>query len=313
MDENENSYDQPFAPSGQQENYEPPAEPAVTQKEFDAFRQEFNVFKQKTEALTKIQPPAPVPEDSSSSFVEYLPWIIVGILTVVVTFIGLKLYSVIGQLNWLTEQYKKLIEPPAAEEKKPIVSYSEKPLKPAIPKNNLTKNTPPPSDSVRTPNLAVNSAQKNTAVRPSEEKPRNLFSGVDFITQCVKEFNAADETNPAQSRGAFARKYNVMAFSCTNANERLNNSSLKPQFGGVSSINSGEYWAVPLGENRYAVFPNVKAYSWNIHSLRAMSYFFNAVNFDADSTYNKIFVDSPAEMYGNFECTVKGILRLSND
>ena len=305
MEDNGNSQDSPFKLQGQSAVSEQPESVAVTREEFNALKQEFDAFKQKTETLAKKPPPAPPPEDSS--FVEYLPWILVIILAAVVAFMGLKLSSVIQQLNWLREQHKKLAAA-AAEEKKPVVSYSAETY--AAPTTKPPTKTSPPAATGR---LTASSVQKNPSPPTSEEKPKNLFNGVNFIAQCIRDFNAADGEDTEWTRDAFARKYNVLAFNCTNVEERLNNTSLPPQFGNIGSISSSDYWAVKIAENRYVVFPNVHAYNWNIHLRRAMNYFFDAPNFNADKTYNKIFVDTPAEMDGNFECTAKGILRLSDN
>lgn len=125
-------------------------------------------------------------------------------------------------------------------------------------------------------------------------------------TDFVAEFNSLaskDGFDLKKSRDEFVQKYKVRAFNCTNFEARMNK-PVQPEFAESTSVPSGEYWAVNISGNLFAVFPNVKTYSDNYHLSRAMGNVFDS-NFSLGSTYNKIFVEKPAI----FEC-VGNIWRL---
>ena len=116
----------------------------------------------------------------------------------------------------------------------------------------------------------------------------------------VAEFNSLANMggfNLKKSRDEFVQKYQVRAFNCANFEARMNEPVPPPNFSEAVSVLSGEYWAVNLAGNLFAVFPNVKTYSDNYHFSRAMGDVFDS-NFSLGSTYNKIFVEKPAI----FEC-----------
>ena len=95
------------------------------------------------------------------------------------------------------------------------------------------------------------------------------------------------------ARKDFLNRYRVRAFNCANFAERVNEPIPPPKFVEVETPASGEYWAVPVKDNLFAVFPNVKSYTANAHSQRAMGEVFRS-NFMAGRTYNEIIVDKPA-------------------
>lgn len=112
----------------------------------------------------------------------------------------------------------------------------------------------------------------------------------------VAMFNALAEQeghNLKTSRDDFVRKYKVRAFNCTNFEARMNEPVPPPKFVEAPTAPSGEYWAVLLKDNMFAVFPNVKTYSDNHHTARAMGEIFKS-NFTPGRTYSNITVEQPA-------------------
>lgn len=146
-------------------------------------------------------------------------------------------------------------------------------------------------------------SQQTTLQKPSAE------------LSVVAEFNALSRQGGLHfknSRTDFLRKYNVRAFNCVNFEARMNEPIPVPQFAEAATILSGEYWAVPLRDNSFAVFPNVRTYSDNYHTARAMGDVFDS-NFTAGSTCNEIFVERPAIFDCSGEAWIlkdKGNLRL---
>lgn len=292
----------------------------VSKEEFNALKNEFQTFKTRTEiAIRKPQEPADA--DFSSSLPEYWPVLVLVLILVVVIGVILKiLYDVKKRVKELSEGYEKLLEKlkklekaePAGTEISASDGSSKKDANDTkttsssntVKKNSLIQDKPKNTSPPATMKSSTNYAENPTS---SADKKNSLT-----LADCIKEFNAiASAENPELSRKNFVEKYDVMVFRCTNSGERLDNSSLAPKFEWMNSTNSGEYWAVLLEENLYAVFPNVQVYTVSLH--RAMSYLFEAANFNSSKTYNRIYVEKPAEINGYFECVSKGILRLSND
>lgn len=131
----------------------------------------------------------------------------------------------------------------------------------------------------------------------------------------IGEFNALVKQgghNLKNSKDDFIKKYSVRAFNCANFEARMNEPVPAPHFVEAPSAPSGEYWAVPLKGNSFAIFPNIRTYSDNHHTARAMGEVFDS-NFVAGSTYSNITVEQPAI----FDCSEttwilkrKGKLRL---
>ena len=99
--------------------------------------------------------------------------------------------------------------------------------------------------------------------------------------------------NFRKSRDEFLQKYKVRAFNCTNFEARMSEPVPPPKFFEVAEVISGDYWAINLKDNLFAVFPNIKIYSDNYHTARAMGDVFES-NFVSGMTYNKISVVNPA-------------------
>lgn len=124
-----------------------------------------------------------------------------------------------------------------------------------------------------------------------QQAPTSNDSGLVANFNRLADKKAGYELN--QARKEFVSKYNVRAFSCVNYEERMNEPIPPPKFSDSESAFSGEYWAVPLTPTQFAVFPNVKTYTNNVHATRAMGEVFKS-NFATGRTYSEIIVNVPA-------------------
>ena len=135
----------------------------------------------------------------------------------------------------------------------------------------------------------------------------------DKITGEFNAFaNVQDRFSLKNLRDEFVQKYNVRAFSCVNFEARMNEPIPPPQFSESENVLSSEYWAINNKGNVFMVFPNVRQYTNNHHTARAMGEIFSS-NFTAGRTYTKIFVQQPAffECNGNvWKFKFQGKLRL---
>lgn len=131
----------------------------------------------------------------------------------------------------------------------------------------------------------------------------------------IAEFNALANQKGLASKDArdeFVQRYKIRAFNCVNFEARMNDPVPPPEFVEAETVANGEYWAIPYVNNSFLVFPNVKNYSDNHHTARAMGVVFKS-NFKSGYMYSRITVDKAAI----FECTGNvwilsqtGILRL---
>ena len=88
-------------------------------------------------------------------------------------------------------------------------------------------------------------------------------------------------------------KYKIQGFNCKNTTERINNPTLAPVFETTKPVTDSDYWAYEVENDTFAVIPNVKNYTENHHTTRAMGEVFNS-NFQS-GIYNKIQVEDAAE------------------
>ena len=114
-------------------------------------------------------------------------------------------------------------------------------------------------------------------------------------TSFLDEYNALAGKSSSELRNArkdFLDRYRVRAFSCVNFADRMIDPVPPPRF---ADAENGEYWAIPLRENMYAVIPNVniRNYTDNHHSARAMGEVFDS-NFRYGGDYRRIRVDKAA-------------------
>ena len=148
--------------------------------------------------------------------------------------------------------------------------------------------------------FSPHSAEKITPSPPAKKivtaSPTEKNISRSSASNLISEFNSLtrqDGFNFRKSRDEFLQKYKVRAFNCTNSDARMNEPVPPPIFVEVETVISGDYWAVKLNDNLFAIFPNIKIYSETCHSARAMGEVFES-NFLAGMTYNKIFVSTPA-------------------
>ncbi len=121
-------------------------------------------------------------------------------------------------------------------------------------------------------------------------------------------FNSLAGRNLSMARDDFVRKYSAQSFTCVNSDELLAQPKTAPEF---IFTEGGEYWAIQLTDTSFAVVPNVKTYTEEIHNGRAMSQIF-ASNF-VGSPCEKIRIEEPAffESVGEtWTCKRKGKLNL---
>ena len=113
------------------------------------------------------------------------------------------------------------------------------------------------------------------------------------ITLAYNALNSISGFNAKTARDEFISKFKVKAFRCVNFNELMNNPTDTPQFADALSVQSGDYWSIPIDEKKFAVVPNVKTYTDNHHFARAMRQVFKS-NFITGTTYTTIEVKHPA-------------------
>lgn len=90
-------------------------------------------------------------------------------------------------------------------------------------------------------------------------------------------------------RDLFAEQYQVHAFKCVNAGERVTNRALLPKF--AESI-EGTLWGILLQNGTLAVFPNLTEYESSIHLEGGMKELFNSKY--NGGNYSQIEVKTPA-------------------
>ena len=153
-----------------------------------------------------------------------------------------------------------------------------------------------------------------SAPRPIERMPEpRPITAEDKYKDFVKDFNALvgqSGINLKNARSDFMRKYNVQTFTCTNFEARMNEPVPAPVFDSANSVANPDYWAYEFESGVFAVVPNVKIYSDNHHTARAMGEVFTS-NFTAGRTYNKIHVNKPAIFKGMWNFEKQGELELS--
>lgn len=159
--------------------------------------------------------------------------------------------------------------------------------------NPYKENTPP-----RSQQNIFNSS--DTPKENSEEK----FNRLNFDESFVEEFNRLSGLSGkdfTDARKNFLKENQVVAFSCDNVSKRMNNPNQSPVFVEVSPVQRGDFWAILIQENTFAVLPNPQnSYNDNLHMERAMVKVFDS-NFKPNNTYDKIQVERPAlfEKIGN--------------
>ena len=113
--------------------------------------------------------------------------------------------------------------------------------------------------------------------------PTNLHT--DFSERIfVKNFNRLNELRQrgktvefTEMRKDFIRENQVVSFCCENVNERMLDPKSPSIFVEVTPVKDGDFWAVPVEKNKFAVLPNLKsAYDDNYHVERALGEVFDS-------------------------------------
>lgn len=176
------------------------------------------------------------------------------------------------------------------------------------------KNIAPLVNQPAPPPFVVKEIPKFNAPRPIERVPESRpLTPEDKYKDFVRDFNTlAGQTgfDLKQSRNDFTQKYNIRTFSCVNFEARMNEPVPSPVFDSANSLSNPDYWAYEFTPGIFAVVPNVKTYSDNHHSARAMGEVFSS-NFTPGRTYNKIHVNKPAIFNGMWNLEKQGELKLS--
>lgn len=137
---------------------------------------------------------------------------------------------------------------------------------------------------------------KHSALEKSHQQSSQASS-----SDLISEFNNLPSRSTYEAklaRNEFVKKYNVKFINCANHEARMNEPIPPPKFVEVEAVEGGEYWAVPLRGNTFAVLPRIKTYTSNYHKARAAGEVFHS-NFKSGNTYTEIKVEKPAI----FECT----------
>lgn len=141
------------------------------------------------------------------------------------------------------------------------------------------------------PRLTSGSAQIKVSAKEKNSPQETNSVGEKFVT----DFNALEKLSgfsARQAREKFLRRYKVRALICANVEDRMNRPKLAPKFSEASSIASGDFWAFEVGENIFAVVPNLKTYTENHHAERAFGIVFES-NFEG-GTYSRLRVERAA-------------------
>ena len=107
----------------------------------------------------------------------------------------------------------------------------------------------------------------------------------------------------------FLREHQIVGFSCVNYMDRMSNPALPPSFSTAENQREAHYWACPLGDNLYAVVPNVREYEMQKHSTVGYREVFRS-NYSGGVCHS-ILVLQPA-IFRGFELQQPGQLQLGN-
>ncbi|MBR1397658.1 MAG: hypothetical protein IJ563_09020 [Selenomonadaceae bacterium] len=141
-----------------------------------------------------------------------------------------------------------------------------------------------------------------TPPEPPPDKSQEFLDAINELQQ-AKGFEARE------LKEKIINKFNIRAFFCKNADARMNQPELPIVLAEVSPA-KGAYWAYAIGNDTYAVVPNLNTYTAHHHIAGGMSEAFDS-NFAAGKVYNNIEVEKPALFTGNWQVIEKGKLNLS--
>lgn len=267
-------------------------------KDFD--RRDFDQFR--TEITQQVADLQTFTEENTSLFGSLLGNIL--LFSVVLEAVLLILVFIcLTKLSDFKERHNKLRQTCSAQEE--TIKKLSKKVESLTKEITSIKTAPPIVNRDAAPrNIEVHSFTSVPTVQlekpPSPPPPpivTNQIAPEEKFTDFVKAFNSLANQggyDAKKARDEFVQKYRVRAFNCINFEARMNDPIPPPVFGEATN---GEYWAIPFADNSFFVFPNVKIYSDNHHTARAMGEVFKS-NFASGGTYSKITVEKPAV----FEC-----------
>lgn len=273
----------------------------VTIKEFSHFQTETNRQLEELKTLT---------EEKTSLFGIDTGNILLGVLGVEL-FILFAVIFFFMKTSQLADQSNKMVKQLSAQKEKidALTSELEKVKRNAA----QTPSIAPAADILSKPKPAE--IQSFSEIHPIEKPvaaPRQV-TPEDKFKDFVKDFNALAGLTGfdlKESKANFQKKYKIQMFTCANFEARMNEPIPKPIFDSANAQTNPDYWAYEFEPGVFAAVPNVKTYSDNCHTARAMGDLF-ASNFIAGRTYNRIRVNKPAIFRGMWNLEKQGELELS--
>ena len=115
----------------------------------------------------------------------------------------------------------------------------------------------------------------------------------------VRKYNALYDVpgtmfQKKKAQDDFIKEFEVQGMRCTNMQLRHSRPELEPRFVAVTPTRDADYWAMPLGNNLFAVVPNpFLVYGEEMHTAGGMREAFNS-NYRAGNTYGRFTVKEPA-------------------
>lgn len=155
---------------------------------------------------------------------------------------------------------------------------------------------------------AASAATRNATAKTADSRP-TMALGSGAAKSGVSGFKFVDAYNAIYAEGKssfemrraredFLRTFKVRAFGCVNYEARMENTALAPVFRDAPSPAEGNFWAMPVQGDKYAVLPNQKLnYEGQIHETGGMKEAFKS-NFGG-GTYAHIRAVKPAVFSAN--------------
>lgn len=151
--------------------------------------------------------------------------------------------------------------------------------------------------------LITDYATKAPTVQPKTDSI-TLSDRNSLVVQSTPSLSFTDEFNALMSliedptfsekRDTFQRKYKIIAFSCSNSHELIQNSDIAPAFKESSINDSNDYWAYENGDCYLVVpSPDVQSYTNSVNIDRAFGKVFES-NFKFGGYFTSIKVKVPA-------------------
>ena len=177
--------------------------------------------------------------------------------------------------------------------------------------NNLKRPMTSPISSINPQPISQNVARTipvTSAITPSLSQIM-MGKSATFINECNNLF-ATDASEYRNARDTLIHNYKLKGLKCRNYTELTNNPDIDPEFESPadSQISTSDYFAFEFDSDTFAVVPNIRNYTENDHTSKAMSKVFKS-NFNG-SVCNKIRVIKPAIFKGKWNLIERGELEL---